>query len=110
MVSLYFVRLNEEQEQQLSELTQRANDSVVSTEEHQRLLEQLQSEKATISRALTQNKQLKQQLEEMHDGFIKLVSLNVPRAVVRWDCVSPICRCHVFFAYYCFVCKTMVLL
>ncbi|CAK8674520.1 unnamed protein product [Clavelina lepadiformis] len=65
-------RLHEEQEMELAELNRNAAENTVSTEEHARLLEQLQSEKTTISRALTQNKQLKRQLEEMHEGFIKL--------------------------------------
>nr|CAB3250168.1 golgin subfamily A member 2-like [Phallusia mammillata] len=65
-------RLNEEQELQLIELNETLSNTNVSAEEHARLLEQSQNDKSTISRALLQNKQLKQQLEEMHDGFIKL--------------------------------------
>ena len=49
------------------------------------MLEQSESDKATISRALIQNNRLKQQLEEMENGFVKLVSL-------RLDCWSVIFR------------------
>ena len=69
-----FVRLNEEQEIQLSELSRNISESSVSAEEHSKLLEQSHNDKTTISRALMQNKQLKQQLEEMQEGFVKLVS------------------------------------
>lgn len=41
--------------------------------EHEKLLETIQEDKATISRALAQNKQLKEQLAELQDGFVKLV-------------------------------------
>jgi len=58
----------------LNELNRNISDSAASAEEHSKLLEQSQSDKTTISRALMQNKQLKQQLEEMQEGFIKLVS------------------------------------
>lgn len=51
-------------------------ESDLSADEHAKLLDQSQNDKATISRALSQNKQLKQQLEEMHEGFIKLVSFQ----------------------------------
>ena len=67
-------RLNEEQEKQLSELNRNVTDAAVSADEHSKLLEQSQNDKATISRALTQNKMLKQQLEEMQNEFVKLVS------------------------------------
>uniref|UniRef100_H2YAR5 Golgin subfamily A conserved domain-containing protein n=1 Tax=Ciona savignyi TaxID=51511 RepID=H2YAR5_CIOSA len=68
----HLARLNEEQEQQLIQLNEDANDSKLSSEEHARMLEQAHSDKTTISRALMQNKQLKHQLEEMHEGFVKL--------------------------------------
>ena len=40
------------------------------------LLEQIQSDKDTLSRALTQNKKLKEQLVELEEGFVKMVSLS----------------------------------
>lgn len=38
------------------------------------MLEDVQSDKATISRALTQNRTLKDQLAELQNGFVKLVN------------------------------------
>ena len=40
------------------------------------LLEQMQADKETISRALQQNKALKEQLMELEDGFVKMVYLQ----------------------------------
>lgn len=37
------------------------------------LLENIQSDKTALSRALTQNKDLKQQLAELQNGFVKMV-------------------------------------
>jgi DNA repair exonuclease SbcCD ATPase subunit len=39
------------------------------------LLDQLQSEKATVSRAVAQNRELKEQLTELQDKFVALVAL-----------------------------------
>ncbi len=39
------------------------------------LLEDMQSNKETISRAMLQNKELKDQLEELQNGFVKTVSI-----------------------------------
>ncbi len=38
------------------------------------LLEDMQSDKETISRAIQQNKDLKDQLEELQKGFVQIVS------------------------------------
>ena len=40
------------------------------------LFEQIQSDKDTLSRALQQNKKLKEQLVELEDGFVKMVSMS----------------------------------
>lgn len=39
------------------------------------LLEVMQSDKVAAARALTQNKQLKEQLEELQSGFIIMVNI-----------------------------------
>lgn len=39
-----------------------------------KLLEAMQSDKVAAARALTQNRQLKEQLEELQSGFIIMVS------------------------------------
>lgn len=41
------------------------------------LLDQLQSEKATVSRAVAQNRELKEQLTELQDKFVALVCFLV---------------------------------
>lgn len=67
--------LNREQEEQLLELekaVQRYNEESV---DRQQILEDMQSDKATISRALSQNRDLKEQLAELQNGFVKLVRL-----------------------------------
>lgn len=39
------------------------------------LLNQIQSDKETISRALQQNKTLKEQIEELQEAFVKMVTI-----------------------------------
>lgn len=41
--------------------------------DQQKLLQTIHEDKATLSRAMAQNKQLKDQLTELQDGFIKIV-------------------------------------
>lgn len=67
--------LNREQEERLLELekaVQRYNEESL---DRQRILEDMQSDKVTISRALSQNRELKEQLAELQNGFVKLVCL-----------------------------------
>ncbi|KAF1505748.1 Golgin subfamily A member 2, partial [Megadyptes antipodes antipodes] len=69
--------LNREQEEQLLELekaVQRYNEESV---DRQQILEDMQSDKATISRALSQNRELKEQLAELQNGFVKLTNENM---------------------------------
>ncbi|XP_048368717.1 golgin subfamily A member 2 isoform X1 [Sphaerodactylus townsendi] len=70
-------RLNREQEEQLLELEkalQRYSEEAV---DRKQILENMQSDKATISRALTQNRELKEQLAELQNGFVKLTNENM---------------------------------
>ncbi|XP_061460008.1 golgin subfamily A member 2 isoform X3 [Rhineura floridana] len=70
-------RLNQEQEEQLQELEktlQRYSEEAV---DRQQILENMQSDKATISRAMTQNRELKEQLAELQNGFVKLTNENM---------------------------------
>ncbi|XP_051892974.1 golgin subfamily A member 2 isoform X2 [Pristis pectinata] len=70
-------RLNQEQEERLQELertVERYNDDSV---DRKQLLENMQNDKATISRALTQNRDLKEQLAELQNGFVKLTNENM---------------------------------
>jgi hypothetical protein len=56
-------------EQQRDEL-QRFADSQV---DHTKLLENMQSDKTALSRATAQNRELKTQLTELQNGFVKMV-------------------------------------
>lgn len=64
-----------EQETRLGELERQVESQVQEEEDRRRMLEDVQSDKATISRALTQNRTLKDQLAELQNGFVKVVSL-----------------------------------
>uniref|UniRef100_A0A8C5D7G4 Golgin subfamily A conserved domain-containing protein n=1 Tax=Gouania willdenowi TaxID=441366 RepID=A0A8C5D7G4_GOUWI len=70
-------RLCGEQEARLSELEQQIESQAQETEDRRRMLEDVQSDKATISRALTQNRILKDQLAELQNGFVQLTNENM---------------------------------
>lgn len=66
-----------EQESRLGELERHVESQTQEAEDRRRMLEDVQSDKATISRALTQNRTLKDQLAELQNGFVKLVRLKI---------------------------------
>uniref|UniRef100_A0A672ZTN8 Golgin subfamily A conserved domain-containing protein n=1 Tax=Sphaeramia orbicularis TaxID=375764 RepID=A0A672ZTN8_9TELE len=70
-------RLCAEQEARLGELEQQVESQAQEAEDRRRMLEDVQSDKATISRALTQNRTLKDQLAELQNGFVKLTNENM---------------------------------
>ncbi|KAJ8346807.1 hypothetical protein SKAU_G00282080 [Synaphobranchus kaupii] len=70
-------RLVQEQEARLLELEQEAQRGAEEAQDRHHLLEEAQSDKATISRALAQNRQLKEQLAELQNGFVKLTNENM---------------------------------
>uniref|UniRef100_H3CUD5 Golgin A2 n=1 Tax=Tetraodon nigroviridis TaxID=99883 RepID=H3CUD5_TETNG len=70
-------RLCAEQETHLGELERRVKNQVQEEEDRRRMLEDVQSDKATISRALTQNRTLKDQLAELQNGFVKVTNENM---------------------------------
>lgn len=67
-------RLVQEQEVRLEELERQAERAAEEAQDRLQILEDVQSDKATISRALAQNRDLKDQLAELQNGFVKLVS------------------------------------
>lgn len=67
-------RLVQEQEVRLEELERHAGRAAEEAQDRLRILEDVQSDKATISRAVAQNRDLKDQLAELQNGFVKLVS------------------------------------
>ncbi|KAL7978511.1 hypothetical protein Chor_004328 [Crotalus horridus] len=62
-------QLNQEQEERLQELEKALQRHSEEAVDKQQILENMQSDKATISRALTQNRELKEQLAELQNGF-----------------------------------------
>ncbi|XP_054896430.1 golgin subfamily A member 2 isoform X2 [Poeciliopsis prolifica] len=70
-------RLCAEQESRLEELERQVESRSQEEEDRRRMLEDVQSDKATISRALTQNRTLKDQLAELQNGFVKLTNENM---------------------------------
>uniref|UniRef100_A0A8C9YPF1 Golgin A2 n=1 Tax=Sander lucioperca TaxID=283035 RepID=A0A8C9YPF1_SANLU len=70
-------RLCSEQETRLGEMERQLESQVQEEGDRRRMLEDVQSDKATISRALTQNRALKDQLAELQNGFVKLTNENM---------------------------------
>ncbi|KAG8554867.1 hypothetical protein GDO81_003926 [Engystomops pustulosus] len=70
-------RLNQEQEERILELEKTLERHNEESVDKQQILENMQSDKATISRALTQNRQLKEHLAELQNGFVKLTNENL---------------------------------
>ncbi|XP_049908604.1 golgin subfamily A member 2 isoform X4 [Epinephelus moara] len=70
-------RLCAEQETRLGEMERQVESKAQEEEDRRRMLEEVQSDKATISRALTQNRTLKDQLAELQNGFVKLTNENM---------------------------------
>ncbi|XP_066896725.1 golgin subfamily A member 2 isoform X6 [Kogia breviceps] len=69
--------LNQEQEQRLLELERAAECWGKQAEERKQILESMQSDRVTISRALSQNRELKEQLAELQNGFVRLSNENM---------------------------------
>uniref|UniRef100_A0A8C3FZU0 Golgin A2 n=1 Tax=Cyclopterus lumpus TaxID=8103 RepID=A0A8C3FZU0_CYCLU len=70
-------RLCVEQETRMGEMERQVERQVQEGDDRRRMLEDVQSDKATISRALTQNRTLKDQLAELQNGFVKLTNENM---------------------------------
>ncbi|XP_032113298.1 golgin subfamily A member 2 isoform X2 [Sapajus apella] len=70
-------RLNREQEERLLELERAAELWGEQAEARRQILETMQSDRTTISRALSQNRELKEQLAELQSGFVKLTNENM---------------------------------
>ncbi|XP_063966031.1 golgin subfamily A member 2-like [Lytechinus pictus] len=70
-------RLHQEKEDEVEELSRELRRFKEESVDKGSLLEGIQSDKATISRALAQNKQLKIQLEELQTVFVKMSQDNM---------------------------------
>ncbi|XP_012576777.1 PREDICTED: golgin subfamily A member 2 isoform X3 [Condylura cristata] len=67
----------QEQELRLQELERAAELWDEGTEARKRVLEEIESGRSTISRAVSQNCELKAQLAELQDGFVRLSNENM---------------------------------
>ena len=74
-------RLMEEKEERISDLEGSLSQLKKEAEDMTQLLEGVQNDKTALSRALTQNKDLKQQLVELQNGFVKMVGTSAVIAV-----------------------------
>ncbi|KAH9500271.1 hypothetical protein Btru_073590 [Bulinus truncatus] len=70
-------RLLEEKEEKISSLERSVEEMGEQTGDRAHLLETIQSDKTALSRALTQNKELKSQLAELQLGFVKMSHDNM---------------------------------
>ncbi|WAR30727.1 GOGA2-like protein [Mya arenaria] len=70
-------RYLEEREAKIDELEARLEEMGEVAGDKAELLENIQSDKTALSRALTQNKDLKQQLAELQNGFVKMSNDNM---------------------------------
>ena len=70
-------RFLEEKENHIVELEGQVQEMGELQGDKAELLENIQSDKTALSRALTQNKDLKTQLAELQNGFVKLVGLDL---------------------------------
>ncbi|XP_046307903.1 golgin subfamily A member 2 isoform X6 [Marmota monax] len=68
-------RLNRQQEERLLELERAAE--LWGEQERKQILESMQNDRTTISRALSQNRELKEQLAELQNGFVRLTNENM---------------------------------
>ncbi|CAF0852723.1 unnamed protein product [Rotaria sordida] len=65
-----------EKDTRIAELEEN-NGKVQNQMDHEKLLQTIHEDKTTLSRAIAQNKQLKDQLTELQDGFIKISNDNM---------------------------------
>ncbi|XP_070176381.1 golgin subfamily A member 2-like isoform X2 [Littorina saxatilis] len=70
-------RFLEEREAKVLELELQVDQMGSQVEDRTSLLESVQSDRTALSRALTQNKELKAQLAELQNGFVKLSNDNM---------------------------------
>ncbi|XP_071821023.1 golgin subfamily A member 2-like isoform X2 [Apostichopus japonicus] len=75
--NLQLSKLLEEKESKLEELESVVYRFKEDATDRKALLESIQNDKATISRAVAQNKDLKSQLEELQDAFVKMSENNM---------------------------------
>ncbi|CAF0985360.1 unnamed protein product, partial [Didymodactylos carnosus] len=70
-------KLLSERDEKIAKLESTIDKTSENVVDHGKLLETMQSDKMALSRAMAQNKQLKEQFEELQEGFIKLSNDNM---------------------------------
>ena len=74
--TVVIVRLINEKEERIMELEHAVERASEATVDKDRLLEVMQGDKTALSRAVAQNKELKHQLAELQNSFVKMVRLS----------------------------------
>ena len=82
----------EEKEERISDLEGSLSQLKKEAEDMTQLLEGVQNDKTALSRALTQNKDLKQQLVELQNGFVKMVG-SCHGSLMKSDREEILCKC-----------------
>lgn len=67
------VEIINEKEEVIAELEKSVSRLKENQVDNSRLMETMQSDKVAASRAVTQNRELKKQLEELQNGFVSMV-------------------------------------
>jgi len=71
------VRLIIEKEERITQLEIAVERAAEATVDKDRLLEVMQGDKTALSRAVAQNKELKNQLAELQNSFVKMVCMTL---------------------------------
>ena len=74
-LSKLYCRILSEREEKLMDLEMSCQRLADNSVDKEALLDSMQSDKTALSRAIAQNKELKTQLAELQNGFVKMVSL-----------------------------------
>ena len=91
----------------MAELEQQVEQMGAQVEDRTSLLESVQSDRTTLSRALSQNKELKAQLAELQNVFVKLVrDISGTLHGCGFVCLSvsqSVCQSVSCFCFFCFL-------
>ena len=71
------IKLVEEKESGINELNKQLQSCEQDRLEHGRLVEQAHNDKQALSRAVQQNRELKQQLVELQDAYVNVTKVNL---------------------------------
>ena len=92
LINIVCFRLVNEKEDKIGDLQmtlKRVSDNVVDKD---KILDDMQSDKTALSRAMAQNRELKNQLAELQNGFVTLVSGFIDHMLC---CISVVYNCMI---------------